>query len=245
MSRWPFDGTGNASTTVDYVGGVEPPHSYVHEASSSVVHHGDYLNLGDDHALCGASFQRPVVLGPISRPDAVCAECEAKLTEYHLRWWRETAETATAELEELRVKYAALATDSDSEPRQDPSSQQPQSHDVGGEPTSLLDRVRREVLDLGRRFDETIPYWRLKNSIDAFNEKLTSEERVVLAHEIGADGSLIRWCTRQIDDLGWQVTNNPVHGDADDMMDAWTHDLYQTPKKTKRRLGRFGSRDAS
>jgi hypothetical protein len=62
--------------------------------------------------------------------------------------------------------------------------------------------------------------------------------RVMRAQEIGADGSLIRWCTAQIEGLGWQVTNNPVTGEAEDMMDAWTHDLYQQPKKTKWRLGR-------
>lgn len=260
-----------ASALVDYVGCVEPPHSYVHEASSSVVHHADYLNLRNDHALCGVAFEKPALLGPSSRPVAICPDCEAKLTEYHLKWWRETAEAATAELDELRVKYHELTENLDNQRRRvagsqhsapvraDPSSEKPETRretheqpqtgltgDHGGTaPTSLLDQVRKEILELGRRFDETIPYFRLKNSIDAFSDKLTSDERVLLAHEIGADGSLIRWCTREIESLGWQVTNNPVHGDAEDMMDAWTHDLYQTPKKTKRRLGRPRSRDAS
>jgi hypothetical protein len=259
-----------APALVDYVGCVEPPHSYVHDTSSSVVHHGDYLNARDDRALCGATFDRPALLGPTSRPAAVCPDCEAKLTEYHLKWWRERAEAATAELDELRVKYRELAESVDTQRRhvagsqhpapvrEDPGGQEPESpHELdrepqagvtgeqGTTPTSLLDQVRKELTELGRRFDETIPYFRLKNSIDAFSDKLTSDERVLLAHEIGADGSLIRWCTKTIDDLGWQVTNNPVHGDADDMMDAWTHDLYQTPKKTKRRLGRPRSRDAS
>ena len=112
-------------------------------------------------------------------------------------------------------------------------------------PTSLLDRARKELLELCRRFDETVPYWRVKNSIDAFSDKLKSDERLLLAHEIGADGSFIRWCMREIEALGWQVTNSPVHGDADDMMEAWTHDLYQPPKKTKRRLGRSRSYDGN
>ena len=77
--------------------------------------------------------------------------------------------------------------------------------------------------------------------MDAFSDKLNSDERVLL-HGIGADGSLIRWCTREIEGLGWQVTNNRVHGDADDMMDAWTEDLYHPPKKTKWRLGQSRSR---
>ena len=33
--------------------------------------------------------------------------------------------------------------------------------------------------------------------------------------------------------------------DADTMMDAWTEDYYQTPKKTKWRLGRSRSHEAS
>ena len=85
----------------------------------------------------------------------------------------------------------------------------------------------------------------MKNTVDAFNEKLTSDERVLLAHEIGADGSLIRWCTKEIEGLGWQITNSPVHGEAEDMVDAWTHDVYQAPKKTKWRLGRTRSQDGS
>jgi len=81
--------------------------------------------------------------------------------------------------------------------------------------------------------------------MDAFSDKLSSDERVLLAQEVGADGSFIRWCTTQIEGLGWRVTNSPVHGDADEMMDAWTQDLYQTPKKTKWRLGRSRSHDGS
>lgn len=197
---------------------------------------------------------RPALLGPTWR-GAVCAACEAKLAEYHLKWWRERAEAVTAELDELRVKYGELADDRGrhiagpqhpASVREDPSGEGPEGgREIGSEPTSLLDQVRKELSELGRRFDQTIPYWGLKNSIDTFSDKLTSDERVLLAHEIGADGSLIRWCTKEIEGLGWQITNNPVHGDADDMIDAWTHDLYQTPKKSKRRLGRFGSRDAS
>jgi hypothetical protein len=85
----------------------------------------------------------------------------------------------------------------------------------------------------------------VKKSIDAFSDKLKPDERILVAHEIGADGSLIRWCTKEIESLGWQITNNPVHGDADEMMDAWTHDFYHTPKKTKWRLGRSRSHDGS
>jgi hypothetical protein len=85
----------------------------------------------------------------------------------------------------------------------------------------------------------------VKKSMDAFNDKLNSDERVRLAQEIGAGGSFMRWCTTEIESHGLQVTNNPVHGDADAMMDAWTDDLYQTPKTTKWRLGRPRSRNGS
>ena len=73
------------------------------------MHHGDYLNRRDDQALCGVAFENPAQLDPTIRPVAVCPDCEAKLVEYHLKWWRERAEAATAELDELRVKYRELA----------------------------------------------------------------------------------------------------------------------------------------
>ena len=38
----------------------------------------------------------------------MCPGCEAQLVVYHLEWWREKAQVATAELEELRVKYREL-----------------------------------------------------------------------------------------------------------------------------------------
>jgi hypothetical protein len=271
LTRRSFDRTAKASALVDYLRFVEPPHNYVHEASSSVVHHEDYLNRRSDQALCGVAFEQLARLGPTIRPVAVCPDCEAKLAEYHLTWWRERAEAATAELDGLRIKYRELAEYVDNQRRQDHGLQHPASvmgdpsgenpeirRETGAEPqagwtgnqsestaTPLLDQVRKELLQLCRLFDEAVPYWRVKNSMDAFRDKLNSDERVLLAQEIGADGSLIRWCTREIEGLGWQVTNNPVHGDADDMMDAWTEDLYQPPKKTKRRLGRSRSHDAS
>jgi hypothetical protein len=227
---------------------VEPPHSYLREASSSVVHHVDYLNHRNDHALCGAVFDNPATLDSATPAVASCPDCEAMLVEYHLSWWREKAEAATAELDALRVRFDELAAHVDdrhqevAKPGVEQADEEPRvgSTPDEGETTStpLLDQARKELLELCRRFDEAVPYWRVKNSMDAFSDKLNSDERVLLAQEIGADGSLIRWCTMEIESRGWRVTNNPVHGDADAMMDAWTEDLYQTPKKTKWRLGR-------
>jgi len=251
-------------SVVDYVPCVEPPHTYVRDASASMVHHVDYLSRRNDQALCGVAIENPAQLGPSIRPAAVCPDCESKLAEYHLKWWRERAEAATAELDGLRAKYRELAEYVDNQRRQvaglqhpapvagDASGENQQSHremdaesqagSMGeqGETTAtpLLDHVRKELLELCRPFDDGVPFWRVKNCVDAFSDKLKSDERVRLAYEIGADGSLIRWCTREIEGLGWQVTNSPVHGDADDMTDAWMHDLYQSPKKTKWRLGR-------
>jgi hypothetical protein len=212
----------------------------VYEATSSVVHHTDYLNGSTDQPLCGATFEMPPRLDPAIHPAAVCPDCEAKLPEYHVIWWRERAEAAIAELDELRVKYRELTGDASPEdhgeiepvPPSDPAGVQDETT-----PTSLLDQARRELLELCRRSDETVPYWRVKNTTDAFSDKLKSDERLLLAQEIGADGNFIRWCIREIEGLGVQVTDSPVHGDASDMMDAWA-DLYPPPKKTKWRLGR-------
>ncbi|MBE1552733.1 hypothetical protein GGC64_006820 [Mycobacterium sp. OAS707] len=227
---------------------MEPPHNYVHETSSSVVHHQNYLNHRNDQALCGLVLANAAPLDPTFRPAAVCPDCEARLVEYHVRWWREKAEAATAELEELRVRFRELTQPADdaqgtAQPSADEEPAVPAAEH--GEPTPLLDQARKELVELCRRFDEAIPYFRLKNCMDAFSDKLTSEERVLLAEEIGAEGSLIRWCTKEIEGRGWQVTNNPVHSDADTMMDAWTEDYYQTPKKTKWRMGRSRSHEAS
>jgi hypothetical protein len=119
-----------------------------------------------------------------------------------------------------------------------PVTEEPTSDQDETTPTSLLDQARRELLELCRRSDETVPYWRVKNTTDAFSDKLKSDERLALAREIGADGNFIRWCIKEIEGLGLQVTDSPVHGDANDMMDAWTHEIYPPPKKTKWRLGR-------
>jgi hypothetical protein len=257
LSRRAFDRTAKASALVDYFRYVEPPHKFVHEASSSVVHHLDYFNPGNDQPLCGATFAKPAQLDPTIRPVAVCPDCQAKLPEYHLTWWRERAEAATAELDELRIKYRELAegVDNPLAVMGDPSDENAERRSEIDEapeasatseqgettPTPLLDQARDELLELCRPFDEAVPFWRVKKSIDLFNDKLESDERVLLAHEIGADGNFIRWCVREIEGLGWQVTNSPVHGEADDMMDAWAQDVYHAPKKTKRRLGRSRS----
>jgi hypothetical protein len=242
---------------------VEPPHSYVQDTGASVVHHVDYLKRREDHALCGVVLENPTTLGQTGPSEVVCPDCEAKLVEYQLTWWRTTARAATTELDELRVKYREVAEYADNQRRQlaalqplaqgaeelsaEPAERrrelegEPQggstAEQAGTTPTPYLDHALRELLDLCRRCDEAVPYWRLNRTMQDFSEKLNPDERVLLAQEIGADGSLIRWCTKEIESLGWRVTSNPVHGEPDAMWDAWAEDLYQTPKKTRWRLG--------
>ncbi|MGV0604531.1 hypothetical protein [Mycolicibacterium sp. XJ1904] len=225
---------------------MEPPHSYVRDTSASVVHHGDYLNRDTHQALCGLVFTSATILGDVAGEGPVCADCEAKLAQYHAAWWRERALAVEGELEELRIRYRQLT--GQTEEAQEPSSKSAQATDSPGtdeEPTSLLGRARVELRALCRQCDGVVPYWRLKTTMQAFSDQLSTDDRVQLAQEIGADGSLIRWCTTEIGNLGWQVTNSPVQEESEAMWDAWTHDAYQTPKKNKWRLGRSRSRDAS
>jgi hypothetical protein len=74
--------------------------------------------------------------------------------------------------------------------------------------------------------------------MQAFSDRLESDERVLLAQEIGADGSLIRWSTTQVEILGLHVANNPVREETEAMWEDWVQDSYQAPKKAKRRFGR-------
>jgi len=62
--------------------------------------------------------------------------------EYHLRWWRERAEAATAELDGLRVKYRELAAYVDDQHRQVDGLQHPTQ--VTGDPSGENPENRRE-----------------------------------------------------------------------------------------------------
>ena len=70
-----------------------------------------------------------------------------------------------------------------------------------------------------------------------FSDKLDDHERVLLAQEIGSDGSLIRWATTEVEGLGLSVTNNRVQENTDMMWEEWLQESQQAPK-TKRRFGR-------
>ena len=226
---------------------VEPPHTYVRDASASVVHHRDYLTHRDDHALCGTALENATILDQSEPPTALCPDCEAKVVQYHLRWWRERAEAVTAELEELRVEHRKL-TEAARDPRASAAHAAPRvraEEPAAAEPTTLLEHARKELLELCRQFDDAVPYRRVKNAMQAFSDRLCTDERVSLAQEIGADGSLIRWSTREAESLGWDVSGNPVQGESEDMWDAWTRDAYQTPKPSKWRLGRPRSHHGS
>jgi hypothetical protein len=226
------------------------------------VHHADYLTVRHDRALCGVALENPTAATGDDVGEAVCPACEARLVEYHLRWWRETALTATAELEKLRAESGQLheGTSSDHSEttfqqdvtrtssagvsfREEPAGSQVDERPEA-EPASLLDRARRELSELCRQFDGTVPYWRLKNTMQDFNDGLESDQRVLLAEQISADGSLIRWATIQVETRGWQVTNSPVHENSERMWEEWLQDSHQPPKKTKKRFGRSRSHDS-
>jgi hypothetical protein len=196
-----------------------------------VVHHADYLDRRDGHALCGDALEAPV---PAEPAGAVCPNCEARLVEYHLTWWRQQAEAATAELEALRVRYRDL------EQRAGVATSDPAA---AGDPTpstgdTFLDRARRELMELCRQFNGAVPYFRLKNAMQAFSDRLDDGERVDLAREVGADGSLIRWATTEVEKRGWQVTNSPVQESTEMMWEEWLQESQQPATKTKRRFGR-------
>ena len=192
-----------------------------------MAHHTDYLNRRDDQTLCGAPIENATSL---TEADVVCPDCEQKVVLYHLEWWRKTALAATAEVEALRIKYG--------EPAQ--AEQEPDAIEEPAEkePKTLLDHARRELTKLCREFDDDVPYFRLKNTMQAFSDRLESDERVLLAQEIGGDGTLIRWSTIEVETLGWHVSNSPVQGDSEAQWDAWVQDPYPPAKKAKRRFGR-------
>lgn len=209
-----------------------------------MVHHGDYLNRDLHQALCGLALTSPTTHDEVASDLAICPDCKAKLAEYHAAWWRERALAAEAELEDIRAKYRRLIEHDESQHEPSVATAQ-DSPGTEEEPASLLGHARVELVTLCRQCDGAVPYWRLKTAMQAFSDKLSPEERVLLAQEIGADGNLMRWSTTEVVSLGWEVTNSPVREESEAMWDAWTHDAYQTPKKNKWRLGRSRSRDAS
>lgn len=201
----------------------------------------DYLNARDDRALCGAEFEHPLALPQIDPADALCPDCEAQLVVYHLRWWRESAQAATAELEALRAKYrelqALVGTPSETQVGEVSNEVRVSEH-AEAEPTTLLDIAERELDELCRQFDGAVPYWRLKNTMQAFSDRLDTDQRVLLAEEIDSAGSLIRWATTKVEALGWEVTNSPVRENTEMMWEEWLEESQQAPKKTQRRFGR-------
>jgi hypothetical protein len=227
---------------------VEPPHSYLREPSASVVHHADYLDARDDHALCGAALLNLTALPQRDTTDAVCPDCETRLVVYHLQWWRETAQAATTELEKLRAMYRELQERAGT---LHPASAPTQVDEGGNEedeqdlvvhadapPATLIDQARRELTELCQQFDGAVPYRRLKNTMQAFSDRLDTHQRVLLAEEIGTDGSLIRWATHKVEALGWQVANSPIQENSEMMWQEWLQESHQEPKKAKRRFGR-------
>jgi hypothetical protein len=155
---------------------------------------------------------------------AVCPDCEVRLVEYHLKWWRQKGEAATAKLDALRVRYDELAAYVDNRVPNVASSrgeqaesgldndEKPQAGSTADEgetlPTSPLDQDRKGLLEVCRKFDDAVSVWRVKKSMESFGDKLNSDERLLLAQEIGAERSFIRWYMTEIESHGWQVATN-------------------------------------
>jgi hypothetical protein len=206
-----------------------------------VVHHADYLNALDDHALCGQALESPTPSTQLNTADARCPDCEAQLVVYHLQWWRSRALAATAELEALRIKYPELAQSAGTESREMSAAEVKPARaaeSASSEATTFLDRARRELTELCKQFDGAVPFYRLNKTMQDFSEKLNDDERAALAREIGADSSLIRWATTEVESLGLSVTNNRVQENSDMMWQEWLEESQQIPTKTKRRFGR-------
>jgi hypothetical protein len=197
-----------------------------------VAHHADYLKGRDDHTLCGVALSTPTALGPTDAAGAVCPDCEAQLVVYHLEWWREKALTATAELEELRAKHSEVP-EPDATPELDDTRTEPVPTDA-----TYLDRARREVVELCRQFEGAVPFFRLKNTMQDFSDRLDDPQRALLAQEVGADSSLLRWATTEVESLGLTVTNNRVQENSDMMWEEWLQESQQAAPKSKRRFGR-------
>lgn len=220
---------------------MEPPHSYLREPSASVVHHADYLSARDGRALCGVAFQEAIALVETDSADALCPDCEAQLVVYHLEWWRSRALAATAELDALRVKYSELVQSADTDSADVPAAEVEQDQAVQSAATeskTLLDHARRQLAELCGQFDKAVPFYRLNKTMQEFSDKLNDDERAALAREIGADSSLIRWATTEVESLGLSVTNNRVQENSDMMWQEWLQESQQVPTKTKRRFGR-------
>jgi hypothetical protein len=202
-----------------------------------VVHHADYLKARDDHALCGVALTQSSAVAQADAEGAVCVDCEAQLIVYHLEWWRETALAATAELEKLRAEHGVPGTD-DSEA----SVITPETHRVDEsdqtEPATFLDRARRDLVELCRQFEGAVPFYRLKNAMQDFNDGLDDPGRALLAEEVHPHGSLIRWATTEVEALGLTVTNNRVRENNEMQWEDWLQESQPAPKVTKRRFGR-------
>ena len=83
---------------------MEPPFYYVRDSVSKAAHHWDYFHDRHSHGLCGHAFEGSIAYEGPKRPSKVCRRCQDALPAYEARWWRETAETAAHEQENLAAR---------------------------------------------------------------------------------------------------------------------------------------------
>lgn len=83
-----------------------PKYFFVRERDSSgAVHHHDYVMGDKDRALCGIEFVERVAVDELPIPDQICPRCEARLPEYHAKFWQQRFTAVSTELVVLRQKY--------------------------------------------------------------------------------------------------------------------------------------------
>ncbi|GFG55571.1 hypothetical protein [Mycolicibacterium agri] len=186
----------------------------------------------DDRALCGAALHDPTPVPQVDVAEALCPDCEARLTAYHLEWWRAKALALTAELEALRAKHPELVETPDTAVAPAPAAEEQT------EPAAtILDGARRELAELLLQFEGAVPFYRLKNAMQDFSDRLSDDDRLRLAQEIGPDSSLIRWATAEVERRGLSVANNRVQKNEVMMWQEWLQESQPAPKP-KRRFGR-------
>ena len=203
-----------------------------YEVVRLVAHHADYLERREDHALCGATLENADTLINQAVPTQFALTAKKNWFATISNGGASKALAATAELETLRAKYGELDGTPLVQLEEEGSTEEP----AETEPTTLLDhatRTRGPLSGIRRRGPLCSP----EEHEQAFSERLESHERLVLAQEIGGDGSLMRWSTTAVKALGLHVANNPVQEEPEAMWDALVEHLTRRRRSPNGDLG--------
>ncbi|GFG52346.1 hypothetical protein CQY20_25870 [Mycolicibacterium agri] len=86
----------------------EPPHAYLRERNSNVVHHKNYLKDRSDQTLCGLEDGFGISDREPDGATPECQACQSRLAEYHAKWWRRRCLATDKELRDLQQRYRKL-----------------------------------------------------------------------------------------------------------------------------------------